>query len=380
MPKRFAHPLKIWYAYTLPSSDKEHPMNTLVESTLHPTDNGKVIAILTLNNPKALNAQNLAMVQATRTLLDAWATDDAVAMIVIRGAEDRAMCAGGDIKSLYSADSGDNVYDFFDNEYGLMHKMHTYPKPIVAWGNGIVMGGGLGLFCASSHKVVTESTLMAMPEVSIGLFPDAGASYFLPRLADRLGLFLGLTGMRFSGADAVDICLADYGIRHDEFDRVIDTLAKTEFGDDNAQNYCSVSDCLLKLSNSASLPKGQLIKNLDIISKLMTGDDLQTVDKNLHAYDGQNADIQTAIDNYHYGSNITKALTWHIYHTVKNAEPPMSLSDIFAMETKVAVNCVTKGDFKEGVRALLIDKDKNPQWQYSSINDIPQEFIDGFFN
>lgn len=354
-------------------------MTELVQTTLHATQNGKAIAILTLNNPKALNAQNFDMVQAMSQHLNDWADDSQVVMVVLRGAEDRALCAGGDIKSLYAGDKA-TAQAFFGEEYGLMHQIHTYPKPIVAWGNGIVMGGGLGLFCASSHKVVTETTLMAMPEVSIGLFPDAGASYFLPRLANRLGLFLGLTGMRFSGADALDICLADYGIRNGEFDRVLDTLAQEDFGDDNSQNYCLVSDCLLKLSNTASLPKGQLIKNLDTISELMTGDDLQTVDKNLHAYDGQNTDIKTAIENYQYGSNITKALTWQIYHKVKNAQKELPLCDIFDMETKVAVNCIDKGDFKEGVRALLIDKDKNPQWKYPSINDIPQEFIDGFFN
>lgn len=153
-------------------------MTDTILARLAPTAHGKYIGVITLNNPKALNAQNLDMVKATRKHLDTWADDDSVAVVVLHGTGDKGLCAGGDIKALYGGASGASAHDFFTHEYGLMHAMNTYPKPIMAWGHGIVMGGGMGLFVGSSHKVVTSATLMAMPEVSIGLFPDAGASYF----------------------------------------------------------------------------------------------------------------------------------------------------------------------------------------------------------
>lgn len=353
-------------------------MSELIQVKRHTTQSGMYIGEIALNNPNVLNAQNLEMVRAIKQILTEWQSDESVAMVLLRGQGDRAMCAGGDIKSLYAGDC-ECAKEFFEEEYGLMYIMHTYAKPILAWGNGIVMGGGLGLFCASSHKVVTENTLMAMPEVSIGLFPDAGASYFLNRLTNRLGLFLGLTGVKFSGADAIDMCLADFAIRHDEFDKVLEALIETEFVCDDAQNYCLLSDCLYEFHNITNLPRGQLISRIDEIDDLMQGDELSLVDRRLQSYKGTSNLINSAVENYKLGSSITKLLTWKIYHKLKKSPSPVLLKDILDMEAKVAVNCVAQGDFKEGVRALLIDKDKSPQWKYASIDEISDEFIEGFF-
>lgn len=351
-------------------------MTDLMQSELIKTNHGKHIGLITLNNPKALNAQNLEMVKYTKSTLKAWQNDDSVAMIILRGAGDRALCAGGDIKSLHTG-STTNALDFFENEYGLMHAMHTYPKPILAWGHGIVMGGGLGLLAGSSHKVVTDSTLMAMPEVSIGLFPDAGASYFLNRMMGKIGLFLGLTGARFTGSDALYLGLADMMCHHDDYKPVLARLMATDWAD-NATNHHILSSILNDFHKPKLVADSQILQNFHTIHELLHQKDLLAVDHALLNYQGNSDYIKSAIELYQQGSAITKALTWHIFHNLRTTNKGFSLQEIFDMETKVAVHCVEHGDFKEGVRALLIDKDKNPKWQFT-LSLLTQETIDKYF-
>ncbi|UNU72830.1 enoyl-CoA hydratase/isomerase family protein [Moraxella nasovis] len=335
-------------------------MTDLMQARLMPTNGDKSIGVITINRPKALNAQNLEMVKFTAQTLDDWANDDNVAMVVLHGAGDKSLCAGGDIKSLYT--NADEAEEFFGCEYGLMYNMHTYCKPVLSWGNGIVMGGGLGLHAASSHKVVTQSTLMAMPEVSIGLFPDAGASYFLNRMMEKVGLFLGLTGARFNGDDALYLGLADFAIEHEQFEAVLDGLTKVSFADDDL-NHHRLTAFLQQFHRTDILAQGEILPNFAKINALMNAGDLLLVDKALQEYAGDSSFIQTAIDSYQNGSALTKAITWHIYHHLKTHD--LSLDDIFKIEKAVAIQCVQQGDFKEGVRALLVDKDKNPKWQFS---------------
>ncbi|UYZ68815.1 enoyl-CoA hydratase/isomerase family protein [Moraxella bovis] len=352
-------------------------MTDTILARLAPTAHGKYIGVITLNNPKALNAQNLDMVKATRKHLDTWADDDSVAVVVLHGTGDKGLCAGGDIKALYGGASGASAHDFFTHEYGLMHAMNTYPKPIMAWGHGIVMGGGMGLFVGSSHKVVTSATLMAMPEVSIGLFPDAGASYFLNHLAGKVGLFLGLTGARFTGADAHAFGVADFAIGHDGFDDVLSRICQINFKD-NHTNHHLLSACLNEFHDKSILGESILLKSFDEINHLMNQGDLLAIDNALMNYQGDNDFIKSAIDIYKNGSDTTKAITFKIYHDLKTTKKDFSLKQIFDLETVVATHCVNHGDFKEGVRALLIDKDKNPKWRYT-LADMPVGYIDEFF-
>lgn len=349
-------------------------MNDMILARLAPTTHGKHIGIITLNNPKALNAQNLDMVKATRMHLDTWAIDDSVVVVVLHGTGDKGLCTGGDIKALYG---GASAHDFFMHEYGLMHAMHTYPKPIMVWGHGIVMGGGMGLFDGSSHKVVTSATLMAMPEVSIGLFPDAGASCFLNHLAGKVGLFLGLTGARFTGADAYTFGVADFAINHDRFDDVVECIGQIDFRD-NHTNHHLLSSCLNEFHDTSILGDSSLLKSFDEINHLMNKGGLLAIDNALMTYHGDNDFIKSAIDIYKNGSDTTKAITFKIYHDLKTTKKDFSLKQIFDLETVVATHCVNHGDFKEGVRALLIDKDKNPKWRYT-LSDMPVGYIDNFF-
>ncbi len=372
----------------------------------------KRLAIITFDNPKSLNAQTLTMVNATKQALDDWQSDDSICAVVLRGAGDKAFCAGGDIRSLYYTlknkdlknptpsntakdNDGDNPSDttypnkplpsvdvFFAKEYGLIETLATYPKPILAWGSGIVMGGGLGILAASSHKVVTGSTIMAMPEVSIGLFPDAGGSYFLNRMMGKVGLFLGLTGARFDGVDAYFLGLADCFMSSGDYDKLLNVLLDTKWGDNQA-NFYTLSQVLATFNQPPSPSDSQVLQNITTINALMSAGDLLAVDKALRHYAGTsdtNASdtgtsefMHNAIASYQAGSAITKAVTWTIYHTVAT----WSLSEILALELNVAINSCTQGDFAEGVRALLIEKDKNPAWQYT-LETLPKGYAEQY--
>lgn len=345
-------------------------MTDLILSEQLPTDDGRSIGIITLNNPKALNAQSLDMVKAMMRIFSDWRDDESVVAIVLRGAGERALCAGGDIKTLSQATGLSDVQEFFEHEYALMQMLYEYPKPILAWGHGVVMGGGLGLLSACSHKAVTSETMMAMPEVSIGLFPDAGGSWFLNRMMGKVGLFLGLTGARFFGVDALYLGLADVYVVPDIYGDVIKALTSADWQGDR---HGLLNQILAKFYQTPD-HDSQILKDFHAINALMNAGSLADVDRALRGYQGDSEFINSAIENYTKGSDTTKALTWRIYHEVK----PYSIAEMFDMERKVAVNCAMRGDFKEGVRALLIDKDKNPKWRYT-LADMPAGYIDGFF-
>lgn len=349
-------------------------MTDLIQTQQIPTNNGKTIAIISLNNPKTLNAINPEMVQAMQHQLTKWRDDDAVAMLVINSTNDKSFCAGGDIKSIYH--HADNAHDFFTHEYALMHTLHTYPKPVLAWGHGIIMGGGMGIFLACTHKIATQNTLMAMPEVSIGLYPDAGASYFLNHLAGKVGLFLGLTGARFNGTDAYGLGLVDFVICHDKFDELLTALQQINFKD-NIQNHHLLSAFLNNFHDQSILPNGQIQAVFDEINTLMNGDLIQ-IHHALLDYQGNSDFIKSALEFYKHGSDLSKVITFKIYHDLKTTKKDFSLKKIFDMETIISTQCVHHGDFKEGVRALLIDKDKNPKWRYT-LDEISKDNIDELF-
>ncbi|KDB97461.1 enoyl-CoA hydratase/isomerase family protein, partial [Bordetella bronchiseptica] len=182
-------------------------------------DNGVRLGVATLNAPQTLNGLSLEMVELLDARLRAWAEDAAVAMVILQGAGEKAFCAGGDLHGLYrsmrentSGDAWANTHArrFFEHEYRLDYLIHTYPKPVLCWGHGIVMGGGVGLMMGASHRVVSETTRMAMPEITIGLFPDVGGSWLLNRMPGRTGLFLALTGAHVNASDAFFAGLADF--------------------------------------------------------------------------------------------------------------------------------------------------------------------------
>lgn len=351
----------------------------------HATDSGHVIGEMTLNSPKSLNALSVDMCQLMSEQLKQWQSDDNVVAIMLRGSGDKAFCAGGDIRKLYDSMVDNppmpNPYatDFFGSEYALYRQMHFYGKPIILWGNGIIMGGGMGLMAACSHRIVTETTKFAMPEISIGLFPDASGSWFLQRMPAKTGLFLGLTGAMCNGSDAQFASLAEYALPSDGYQQVIHALAKADWkanSDSNSQSNGlttaashKTSQCLAALSQStpADLAPSKLAQYWQTIKDLMVSGGLKEIDALLHDDEtiakldpafANDKWAQRALATYRAGCPVTAALTYELYHRVKD----FSLEQILYLEANVAVHCANNPDFREGVRALLIDKDKKPNW------------------
>jgi enoyl-CoA hydratase/carnithine racemase len=228
-------------------------------------DNGSLIGVLTLSAEKTLNALSLPMVELLSAQLAAWAYDERIAMVLLQGAGDKAFCAGGDLHNLYSTmmahrasrQAGEvlgNGYanEFFAREYTLDYRIHTYPKPILCWGHGIVMGGGIGLMAGASHRVATEKTRLAMPETGIGLFPDVGGSWFLSRMPGGTGRFLALTGASINAADARYVGLADRVLAHADKPQVLAALLRQPWSDDCAGNHVLLRACRARCARTGT--------------------------------------------------------------------------------------------------------------------------------
>ena len=242
--------------------------------------NGSLIGVITLNVPKALNALNFDMIKLLEPQLRAWQSDDAIAMVLLKGAGDKAFCAGGDVVSLHHAMAQGKptslVEDFFTLEYQLDYLIHCYEKPFLVWGHGIVMGGGLGLMAGASHRVVTETSRIAMPEQTIGLYPDVGGSYFLHKMPQGVGLFLGLTSASINCEDARFVSLADHFIDSTKYDAMLAQILAAKWGKTASLNHERLTKLLTDLDNqSARMPKGNIKANLATIQKLAELNTLQ---------------------------------------------------------------------------------------------------------
>ncbi|QYG05570.1 enoyl-CoA hydratase/isomerase family protein [Janthinobacterium sp. PAMC25594] len=344
---------------------------------------GMKLGVITLDAPKSLHALTLEMIRAIDGALVRWAADDAIACVVLQSSTDKAFCAGGDVRSLRTAVveqpgvvPNPQALAFFTEEYRLDHRIHTYVKPLLVWGGGIVMGGGLGLMAGASHKVVTESTRIAMPEITIGLFPDVGGSWFLGRMPGRSGLFLGLTGAPMNAADALFAGLGDYFLRQEERAMVLDALALAQWQVDAPANHQQLSRLLRGLSAPASmLPVSEVRANFDAIAALTQAPTLSEVVAAIAAYDGDSAWLQKAAHSLHKGAPTSAALVW----AMRERTLHLSLAQVFQLELIVAVQCCAHADFSEGVRALLIDKDNAPQWQPANLADVSAAYLNEYF-
>ncbi|MGY3901083.1 enoyl-CoA hydratase/isomerase family protein [Aeromonas lusitana] len=343
-------------------------MSEPVTQALYPTRDGRQIGVLTLDSPTSLNALSLPMIAILRRTLTQWEQEPAVVCVLLQGAGEKAFCAGGDIRSFYyrrQEESKQALFgyarDFFEQEYRLDHQIHRYTKPLICVADGISMGGGIGLFAGAGFRVVTEKSLFAMPEVTIGLYPDVGASWFLSRMPGRLGLWLGLTGARFNGADALGLGLADHLMASHERAELLPRLAGINWSQEPIQQI----DQLLRhlqAAVSADTPAPVLLPHQVRIDALLAGRSLEGVLASLgEASLGseQEASLARARETCQTGSPISRAIFWRQYWQARR----QSLAEVFADELALSVNCVLKGDFVEGVRALLIDKDKSPRWQ-----------------
>ncbi|OHU87009.1 MULTISPECIES: enoyl-CoA hydratase/isomerase family protein [Pseudoalteromonas] len=343
-------------------------------------DNGMQIAFATLNVPKALNALNLDMIRLLSPQLDAWSKDDKVAMVVLKGEGEKAFCAGGDVVSLYKAmaanDGNDYVQTFFAQEYRLDYQIHTYEKPILLWGNGIIMGGGLGLMAGASHKVVTESARIAMPEITIGLYPDVGGSYFLNKMPQGVGLFLGLTGASINASDAQYVGLADHFVEADKYGELVAGLLGVDWSSTAQSNHEKLTQSLQELEQASSQPPHSALQGIqNQLNELNLLDSLQAqVDYILALPSDDNKWLSKAQKSLKHGSALSAVL---VSEQLK-AGQGKSLKECFMFELGMSVQAGQSGEFQEGVRALLIDKDGTPKWQFSSVSDVTDEAVAAF--
>ncbi len=359
------------------------------------TANGKIIAIAELNAPKSLNALSLPMILLLTEQLNHWQSNDDIVVVLLKGAGDKAFCAGGDVVSLYHHLKNESfpisdetivsskALEFFQHEYQLDQLIHAYTKPILAWTNGYVMGGGIGLMAGASHRVSTEKTLMAMPEVTIGLYPDVGASWFLNKMPDNIGLFLGLTGAIFNGVDAKLLGLADYLIASNKLDDIVKKLIDARWQDE-VKNHQLLSDTLAALRiEEKEQPESLIVRHKEVIAELTNSNNIaeihQTIlDGDLNGSNKETIDdkwLQKAQQKMQNGSPLSCAL---IYQQLKRCKS-YTLEQCFESELNLSLRCCQQTEFSEGVRALLVDKDKSPQWRYKNINDIEHKIIAWFF-
>lgn len=345
------------------------------------TSNGKLLAIVTLNAEKTLNSLTMEMVDSLYKQLLAWQHDEDVVAVFMQGAGEKAFCAGGDVQKLRQSavenPGGPCVYaeTFFEYEYRLDYTIHEYKKPIVCWGHGIVMGGGLGLMVGSQHRVVTEKTRMAMPEITIALFPDVGGNYFLNHAPGRTGLYLALTAASMNAADCLYVDYADYFIPHEHKDEVIDQLASLAWSGNEVTDNDAITTVLNNLAsvNEDELPPGNIEPHFDVIQKLTDFETLPEIFEAITGYETEDKWLQKGAAALAHGSPLSAC---NIYQALKLTKE-MTLADVFRFELMLATNVLRHPEFAEGVRALLIDKDNNPQWQYASVSDVPEELLAG---
>lgn len=364
-----------------PAKKKQDPT---VLSEILTAENGS-IGVITLNSEKTLNSLTLEMVRLITEQLKTWAKDNAISVIVLRGAGEKAFCAGGDVQQLYqsaiSQPGGPCEYGetFFCEEYQLNHMIHSYEKPILCLGHGIVMGGGLGLMAGASHRVATEKTRIAMPEITIGLFPDVGGTWFLNRMPMGLGIFYALTGAPINAPDALITKLADYVIPSRELDSCLSVLSKVSWSDDVEANHQLLGEQLSAMSYKAkslsNIVESELQAHIDFLESACQESSLGEIVRRLGACDTDSRWYQKALKAMEHGSALSSLL---IYEQLKRYRYA-SLEQIFERELILATNIIRYPEFAEGVRALLIDKDNEPKWQFPHFSAVPASVLESFF-
>ncbi len=342
-----------------------------------PAGNNKKIAVATLNAEKSLNALNHIMIDCLYETLQTWQSDDAVVCVFIKSSSEKAFCAGGDVRLLSEAvGSGDQQAPvvFFEKEYRLDYLIHMYEKPVICWGNGIVMGGGLGLMAGAAFRVVTDTTVMAMPEISIGLYPDVAGSWMLNRMPSGIGLFMALTGCRLNSADAMYLRLANRFIDHAFLDNVLKALQEANW-QGNAHHI--VYDIMSHYSDKSAglLPYSKVREHRDLIGQLMSHPTPQRVMENLQSLETSDEWLIQSRDTALRGSPLSATISFWQLRKARH----LSLKEVFCSELTLSVNTALKGDFCEGVRALLVEKDNKPVWKYSSVADVDDAFLDSLF-
>ena len=352
------------------------------------TASGQTIAIACLDAEKSLNSLTLEMIDALWAQFRGWASDPGIAMVVLEGAGERAFCAGADLTRLHATclahrasdardDIAANTYalDFFSREYRLDYLIHHYPKPILCWGQGVVMGGGMGLMAGCSHRVVTDQLRLAMPEINIGLFPDVGGSWFLSRVPRAAGIFLAFTAAQLGAGDAIFAGFADFFIPHARKADVMTGLAAAPWGGDANTNRRVLSEVLATQAEPVPTD-GPLRTHLESIALACMGDSACEIRDRILALAPLGDWFERAAATLRAGSPTTAALSLALQRRLRTA----SLAEVFRAELVAALTCAARPDLAEGIRALLIDKDRTPRWTPATLEAVTPAWIEGFFD
>ncbi|XP_007425369.1 3-hydroxyisobutyryl-CoA hydrolase, mitochondrial [Python bivittatus] len=330
-------------------------------------------AIITLNRPKALNAFNISMIRQIYPQLKKWEQDPETYLIVIKGAGEKAFCAGGDIRAITEAKkSGSRLTkDFYREEYILNNAIGTFQKPYVALIDGITMGGGVGLSVHGHFRVATERTVFAMPETAIGLFPDVGGGYFLPRLPGKLGYFLAFTGFRLKGRDVHTAGIATHFVEAEKMVALEKDL--TELISPSKANVADILDSYHKKCKLDQEKEFVLGEHMDKINSLFSANSMEEIIQNLKK-DGSPFALNQL-------KTITKMSPTSLKITFRQLKEGVSLNlqDVLTMEYRLSQACMRGHDFFEGVRAVLIDRDQSPKWKPAVLEEITDEFLDSCF-
>lgn len=319
-----------------------------------------------LDRPTAYNAINLDSVRQLMAQLQQWEADDHIRAVVLRASGDKAFCAGGDIRELYDSHLQGTArkMQFFEEQYVLDQYIRAYRKPFIALAEGLVLGGGMGLFQGAAFRVITEKARLGMPETSIGYFPDVGGSYFLSRLAGALGNYLAVSGSIINADDGLYANLADYSVPAEkvaELDEQLDRLAWQE----------PAADCVR-----------QLLEGLHVAPAAPGALEQARADIDLHFAHANMADIQQSLAGGTDWAQETldllrsrSPIAMVTALAMQERGRTLTMADCFAMELHVIAHWFDQGDFIEGVRALIVDKDKNPRWKYGTIEQVPKAAI-----
>ncbi|GAB3741805.1 enoyl-CoA hydratase/isomerase family protein [Amycolatopsis oliviviridis] len=320
------------------------------------------IGRITLNRPRALNSLNHDMVLAMLDHLEAWRSDPAVRAVLIDGAGDRGLCAGGDIRAIYedARTGGTSSLKFWADEYRLNALISRYPKPYLALMDGLVMGGGVGVSAHGSHRIVTERSRVGMPETGIGFVPDVGGTYLLSRTPGELGTHIALTAGSISGADAIHCGLADHFVSSEKIPDLLDALASR------------TPDTALELISEPA-PPSALAEDADWIDRCYAADTVEEILARLHA--GGDA-AATAAKEIEAKSPTSLKVT---LRALRTAADLLDLETVLAQEFRISTHALSSPEFAEGIRAQIIDKDRSPKWSPATLSEVDDKLVDAYF-
>nr|WP_146687055.1 enoyl-CoA hydratase/isomerase family protein [Bradyrhizobium canariense] len=326
--------------------------------------------IIRLNRPKAINAMTLEMSLGIDAALDRFEADPAVALVLLEGAGERGLCAGGDIRGLYESSraGGDLGKVFWRQEYIMNARIAQFPKPYVAFMDGLVMGGGVGLSAHGRHRVVTEKTKLAMPEVGLGFFPDVGGTWLLSHSPGELGTYFGLTGQTMNGPDAIHARFADAVVPSGKLAALREVLSKVRPGALSSEIKTLIDGFA---TNETSGPVAAMQPTID---GWFAHDDMEDIVAALKR-DGSElalSTLKTLNEKSPRGMVVTLKL-------LRLARTSSSLEQCLVREYRAALQVFASDDFREGVRAAVIDKDRNPKWSPARIEDVTPEMIAPYF-